>query len=761
MSDPLRIPLGRRFPFSGAITCSSSYALSVALLFAVSIALNAGLLFLIQPLIAKIILPVLGGSAAVWNTSLLFYQFCLMAGYGYAHFGNLWLGRRAHALIHLNLMLLALALLPISVPGAWLADPIARPIRTTLTVLTYTIGFPFLVLSAGTPLLQRWFAHSQNGRKFDPYFLYGASNLGSIGGLLAYPLLLEPRVDLNEQNHLWCSGFVLLVCLFTVCVFHFLRQCHPDDVATLDDPVEQTLGSPVGPAQRLRWIFLSFVPSSLLLGVTSYITTDIASIPLLWVLPLCLYLLSFILTFVGKSWPTNSITTRLQALFLAGAGITVFMYVTSPSWVILPLHLCAFLLNAIVCHGRLYNERPEAVNLTDFYFCISFGGVLGGAFNALIAPQLFNTVLEYPVALALVAFLRPNFAKNAISAVNRILDWILPPLMVGGLVLITIALTQNQLLPPSNDRFLIFAAAGAVCLVLTQHSLRFGLGLTCMLLVFLWLPSPFGKTILTERSFFGAYRVILDAEQRMHVLFHGTTAHGAQSLKPERRREPTAYYHRTGPAGQVLSGWASTHPDGSIAIVGLGTGALACYGTAFQKFTFYEIDPAVEKIARNEELFTYLRDCSPQIEVVIGDARISLASAPANAYDIAVLDAFSSDAVPTHLLTREALELYLAKTAADGMLLFHISNRYFDLAPPLNRLAKDLKLAAYIRNDFAISALDNENGKVPSRWIALARENTSATRFLAASQWQPLETPTNGSVWTDKFSNLVELISWP
>jgi hypothetical protein len=733
----------------------------VTLIFSLAIVLNATLLFLVQPLLAKMILPWLGGSPAVWNTSLVFYQACLLAGYGYAHLGATWLGTRAHALLHLSLMLVAVALLPVALPLDWLAAPAESPVILVLAVLTVTIGFPFFILSAGAPMIQKWFAHSSRRSARDPYVLYSASNAGSIIGLLAYPLLLESRFSLSQQNHLWFTGFVLLVGLIAICVICFLRPLHPNEIPLVQAAPEQetrlNARIEVTAARRLSWIIRSLVPSSLLLGVTSYVTTDIASVPLLWVLPLVAYLSSFVVAFAGRSWVTGRFLARVQALFLIAAAVTVFLHATEPVWLILPLHLSSFALTATVCHGQLFADRPAPARLTDFYFWISLGGVLGGAFNALIAPQIFNLVLEYPLAIAAAAFLRPNAAESGGTNMRKRLDWLLPPLVVAAVWLIALAMKQNHLLPSGNDRFLIFAACGAICLAFAHRPRRFGAGLTVLTLVSLWYPSPLGKTLYADRSFFGAYRTTLDPEGKRHLLFQGTTVHGAQSIEPQRRREPMTYYHRTSPAGEVLSARAKTHPAGRVAIVGLGSGALACHGTPTQKFVFYEIDPLVEKIARDETLFTYLRDCPPRPEVVIGDARISLSRSPEHGYDVFVLDAFTSDVIPTHLLTREAVELYLAKTAADGILLFHISNRYFDLAPVLGRLAHSLKLVAFIQDDFNVSALERDQGKSPSRWVMLSR---GLDPLVDESQWRRLDTEAEGPLWTDEFSNVLKLISW-
>lgn len=731
--------------------------------FSFAIALNAGLLFLIQPLIAKMILPWLGGSPAVWNTSLIFYQTCLLAGYSYAHLGTLWLGTRAHALLHLALILTASMLLPVALPVHWFTAPADNPVGLVLAVLTVTIGFPFFVLSAGAPLMQRWFTHSEHKAARDPYFLYAASNAGSMAGLLAYPFVLEPRLTSSQQNYLWFWGYVFLAILVSVCVLCFLRpfgllgkrlenHCEPTITAGIPSTVTR--------ARRMRWVAWSLIPSSLLMGLTSYLTTDIASMPLLWALPLSAYLFSFVLAFARPSWATSSSMLRLQAFFLLCAAITVFMHATEPLWVLLPMHLVSFVLTAIVCHGQLARDKPEVSSLTDYYFWISLGGTLGGAFNALVAPQIFTVVLEYPLAITAAAFLRPYVGGKNETTLQRCLDGLLPPMTLLALFVLTWTMKEHELLPPSNERFLFFAASGALCLSFAVRPVRFGIGMATIALAFLWYPTPYGKTLYTDRSFFGAYRVTLDLETKKHVLFQGTTIHGAQSIEPNLRLKPMSYYHRTGPAGQVLSVRSKLQPNGSIAVVGLGSGALACHGTPAQKFTFYEIDPLVEKIARDQKLFTYLRDCPPQSEVVIGDARISLAREANRRYDILILDAFSSDAVPIHLLTREAIELYLSRTAPDGLLLFHISNRYLDLAPVLVRLATSLHLVALIQNDLRVSSQENGEGKSGSRWVILARDENAVAPFLNDRRWQRPDPRLVADLWTDDFSNVLNVVSF-
>ncbi|MGH7874235.1 MAG: hypothetical protein ACREQO_18750, partial [Candidatus Binatia bacterium] len=416
--------------------------------YSMTLFVNAALLFTIEPLVAKMILPFLGGSPAVWNTSLVFYQACLLMGYAYAHFGSGWLGTQRHALLHLNLVIAALLLLPVVLPVSWFDVPSHNPVGLVLSALSVSIGFPFLVLSASAPLIQKWFAQCEHSAAGDPYFLYAASNAGSIAGLLAYPLLLERRLTLSQQNRLWVFAYLVLLVLTAVCVLYYLRPLSRNgekSAANKESSGSTRINShPLDLARRCRWIFWSFVPSSLLLGVTSYITTDVASAPLLWVLPLTAYLLSFVLAFAPASRAGGPFLVRRQAFLLLGTAATVFLHATEPDWIILPLHLIAFFFTALVCHGRLAQDRPSANHLTDFYFWISLGGVCGGIFNALIAPLVFKGVLEYPLAIAAAAFIRPYIGDRNNSNWSRRLDWFLPPAWMALIVAGTLLLKNVQ-----------------------------------------------------------------------------------------------------------------------------------------------------------------------------------------------------------------------------------------------------------------------------------------------------------------------------
>jgi SAM-dependent methyltransferase len=738
----------------------------VTLLYSLTLFVNAALMFIIEPMVAKMILPLLGGSPAVWIACLLFFQGYMLIGYAYAHYGSSLLGIKRHAWLHLGLVFAAALTLPVALPMQWFSGPTETPTPLVLETLTVSIGFPFFVITAGAPLLQKWFAQCRHSAARDPYFLYAASNSGSLVGLLAYPILVEPNFTLTQQSRYWFCGYVGLSALILLCLLAFLSGSSRPSAGTFTDVVASNEPHhdvdrgkiPITVMRRLRWVFWSLVPSSLLCGVTTYITTDVVSAPLFWVIPLAAYLISFIVAFTGSTWTTGAFMVRSQAFLLLGAALTVAMGATSPVYIVLPLHLLAFLTTAVVCHGRLAEDRPAVIFLTDFYLWISVGGVLGGLANAVIAPQIFAGVYEYPLMMVAAAFARPFVGGR--TAVSQKLDWILPLLLcvaMAGLV------ELSKIVPAlahANLQLMIFGVTGTICLLFAYRPVRFGMGFIALLLIAGVFPKPLGQELFRGRSFFGAYRVTYDAGNMRHLLFHGTTIHGAQNVEPSKQLNPLSYYHRTSPVGQVLVAGARSGSAREVAVVGLGAGALACHGAPAQHFTFFEIDPLVERIARDERLFTYLRDCPPKIDVIIGDARLTLANAPDRHFDIFILDAFSSDVIPVHLLTRKAIELYLRKTANDGLLLFHISNRYMDLAPVLDRLAKELNLVAWIQNDVNVTAKLSAEGKNASRWVLLARDQGSIERFAKEPPWSRLDGDLGGDPWTDEFSNVLKVLVW-
>ena len=728
--------------------------------FGAALFISAALLFLVQPMVARMILPFLGGSPAVWNTCLFFFQSLLLLGYLYAHFGSTWLGVKRHMALHLVVVVAALYFLPVSISPTRLQEWDAAPVFLVLGVLSVSVGFPFFVLSANAPLLQKWFSLTGHAAARDPYFLYAASNAGSLLGLLAYPLLLERWLTLAEQSRFWMYVYACFLALALACSWMVRRapERPADAVANPEsDLASHAFAAERSTARRLRWILLSFVPSSLLLGVTTYVTSDLASVPLLWVLPLSLYLISFIVAFRQPALAAHPFLVRRLGFLLLATAITFFAKATEPAAILLPLHLLTFFLTGLVCHGELAKDRPAPAYLTEYYLWISFGGLLGGFLNAFLSPLIFSSVLEYPLAIIVAAWILPPLAEQ--SSRNRLGRDILWPAILFVIVSLLVYWTRNhESLSAQHAHLLIFGTAALLGLSFVRHRTRFALGIGAILLATINYTGSFGAPLFTERSFFGVYRGLRDADGKFHLMFHGTTLHGAQSLDPATRLRPLSYYYPTGPAGQVFEFLSSRGFDKPVAIVGLGAGALACYARAGQTFDFYEIDPLVERIARDPDRFTFLRDCPAQAAVRIGDARVTLNDAADRFYGVLVLDAFSGDSIPIHLLTQEAVALYLEKLTADGVLLFHVSNRYLDLTQVVARLAQRLNLLAIAQHDGQISDQELADGKQPSTWVALSRRDQWLAPLAASGRWQPLIVSEVGAVWTDDHSNILQAL---
>jgi hypothetical protein len=731
----------------------------VLLLFASTMFLSAALLFSVEPMVAKMTLPLVGGSPAVWGTCMVFFQAALLGGYTYAHATTSWLGVRRQAILHAGLILLPLFVLPIGITldSARSLPPADDPSGWLLGLLLAKVGLPFFVVSTSAPILQRWFASTRHPAAADPYFLYGASNFGSLLALLAYPAVLEPSLRLAQQSGAWAAGYGLLVALTLACAMVVWRGHAPAN------PVSQG-SEPAGgrhPLQVglwLHWMALAFIPSSLMLGVTMYLTTDIAAIPLLWVIPLALYLLTFILTFARRpiiphSWMVRALPMAVVLLALAMSVSSV----TQP--IFIPLHLVTFFLAAMACHGELVRLRPPRERLTAFYLAMSCGGALGGFFNALVAPIVFNRVAEYPLALVLACLALPKTRSNSDPAWHRLLDWSLPAIL-GALAWGLIALLQPRPESPQDDLGIKFVIGLAVfaCYTFKDRPVRFALGLGAVLLAGGTYTSNFGRGLYQHRDYFGVLRVTYIASGNYHRLIHGHTVHGQQGLDPERRHEPLTYFHRTGPIGQVFDVIDARIARSNVAIIGLGAGTLACYAQPGQRWTFYEIDPIVAMIARNPRYFTFLAESrAASTQVVLGDARLKLRDSPEHGYGLIVLDAFSSDAIPTHLLTREALRLYRGKLAQGGILAFHISNKYINLIPVLGALARDANMNCLVRRDLILAPDVVRNGKEPSIWaVVFSREDD--LEGLEHAKWEPPLIHRHEAVWTDDFSNTVNYL---
>jgi len=725
--------------------------------FAGTLFLSSVLLFTIEPMVGKMLLPILGGTPAVWNTCVLFFQAVLLAGYAYAHVASRWLGVRRHARFHVLVTLLPVLVLPIGLSATDTSTG-DHPIVWLLTRLLWTVGLPFFVLSSTAPLVQRWFARTAHPAAGDPYFLYAASNAGSLLALLSYPLIVEPLLSLDEQGRMWGWGYAVLVILVAVCAA-VVRAAGAAEVDERTSPTTFRGAAPPAASQRLRWVFLAFVPSSVMLGVTTHITTDLAAVPLLWVVPLALYLLTFVLVFARRPLVPHGWMERGLPYVLLPVAVLLYSQPPALRWALIVLHLVAFFVVAMVCHGRLAHERPSVGFLTEYYLWMSVGGVLGGLSNAIIAPLVFPTVIEYPMALALACLALPGPKPAETRGRDRLLD-VLGPLLLGGCTLGVVHLLRHIGWAETVGMIVLgYALPALICFSFKDRPLRMALGFAALVAVNGQHASlREGRLLHIERNFFGVKQVRLSPDSRFRLLVHGGTVHGSQSTNPDNSREPTAYYHRSGPLGDVFALLEGRGAYRRIGIVGLGAGAIAAYARPGQHLTFYEIDPAVQRIAEDARYFTYLAECQAPYRVVLGDGRLTLATAPNGDYDLLILDAFSSDSIPTHLLTREALELYLRKLAEGGVLAFHISNRYLNLAPLLANLAAERGLACYCRTDATVSKADRAVGKTASEYVVMARRRSDLGGLPDDPQWRRLTPSPSVGVWTDRYSNLLSVL---
>ncbi|MGE3820690.1 MAG: fused MFS/spermidine synthase [Isosphaeraceae bacterium] len=744
-------------PRSGRTSASTSESPLVPALFTATIFLSATLLFSVQPMVARMVLPALGGTPAVWTTCMLFFQAMLLAGYAYAHLAATRLSPRAQAVAQAIVVGSPLLCLPIGL-GLTAPGDDQNPVIWLQATLLRGVGLPFFAVATTAPLLQRWFARTGLARASDPYFLYAASNVGSLVALLSYPVLLEPLAPLSLQTSFWTMGYIGL-CVLTLGCASTIPHRSPSQH---DARVHASVGSErVSWRTWWGWVGLAFIPSSWMLGVTAYVTSDVGAVPLLWVIPLGLYLLSFVAVFARPPW----VTTRVSGTFAAGLVALVVWALTvgvAPGPWQLASHLGAFFAGALVCHGTLVERRPSVEHLTTFYLATSVGGVLGGVFNAIVAPLVFDRYVEYPLILALSLLALPRLTTRTTGSREwRRVGAI--AVLAGGLALGSILITTSFMSGRSAAILVELSVGLAVVLVFAKswgNPPGLALGVVAVLLVGAWPRAGEGRVSLRDRSFFGAVKVDDDAEGRFRRLVHGTTIHGRQSLEPERRREPLAYYHRTGPAGDVFGALAKRTQAARVGVVGLGAGALAAYARSGERWTFYEIDPAVVRVARDPAYFTYLSDCrSGPPELLLGDARRRLREAEPGSYDLIVLDAFSSDAIPIHLLTREALALDRSKLSPGGRIAVHVSNRYLNLGPALSALAADAGWVCRIREDLEITREADRAGKSASVWAVLAARVEDLGPMANDSRWRtPPPRPANRA-WTDDHSDLIRSLA--
>jgi hypothetical protein len=669
--------------------------------------LSALLLFAIQPMFAKMVLPVLGGSPSVWSVSVFFFQAALLAGYLYAHLLINKAPAHLTGIIHLAVCLVAFVCLPIGMVR-WLGEPPqGEPYVWQLAMFTASIGLPFVAVSANAPLLQAWFARSGHPNARDPYFMYAASNLGSLIALLGYPFVLERVFGLSQLRVLWAFAYGLLV-LALGASFFLMRGAQAGGVPeTAAAPIDATAAPAEPPtlAKRLSWIGLAFVPAALVTAFTVQTTTDVASAPLLWVIPLALYLLTFVLVF--RDQPLISREALLFLHLVALATVLIALSFQTHDWFVLSATgVVAFFTAAMLAHRTLYEARPAPAYLTEFYLWMSFGGALGGMFTALVAPRLFSEIYEYPLLLALSMACRPgalNLSQDKqqrrdelvvlwlIAAAGILIIWWLPPL-VGSLRL-------PAWIARVGTTPLAVIALAVILLANVRYAPRqlVASGLMCLALVTLPSGVRQADSQITQRSFFGVYRVADSPETGYRTLVHGTTLHGAQRVFDEEGKEvddtvPTTYYYPGSPIGQTIGKRREVlgTEKGRYGIVGLGTGSSSCHKQEGETWKFFEIDPTVINIAKDPKNFTFISKCQPDIDIAIGDARLTIAKEPDASFDLFIIDAFTSDAIPVHMLTKEAVQLFLDKLKPDGVVLLHTSNRYLDLNSVLGAILKEL-----------------------------------------------------------------------
>jgi hypothetical protein len=734
---------------------------SMLALYSLTLFLSATLLFTIEPMVGKMLLPRCGGTPSVWNTCMVFFQAALLLGYGYTHVTTRMLGVRRQARMHLLVILLPLLLLPVFFCADSTPPTDRNPSLWLLGQLTLVVGLPFFVLSTTAPLLQKWFAHTGHAAARDPYFLYSTSNAGSLLALLAYPFLLEPNIGLVSQTVHWRVGYLALVALIGCCAYVLWRNWHAAEptlsVETASSASDTHSKTSVTFRQRLMWVLLAFVPSSLMLGATTHIATDIASVPLLWVLPLALYLLTFIIVFARKPIVPHSLMIAAMAFAvllmpLLSLGIPLRF------WMAVPAHLITFFIVAMVCHGEMARTRPDARHLTEFYFLMSLGGVLGGLFNSLVAPLAFSSVIEYPLVLVAACFLRPTLLPASRRFGFADFAWLV------GLIAATVACLMAALHVEGLNLYLtialLYGIPGAICFSFKDRPFRFALGVAVVFLaVGYFSDAKSGNVLWKERNFFGVNRVCLDEKNRFHLFVNGNTIHGIQQVNPP-SSEPTGYYSRSGPLGDVFQTFSGPMLKRRVAVVGLGAGGMAVYAQPEQRFTFYEIDPAVVALALDPKLFTFLRDCRAEHDIVLGDARIKLADARDHEYDMILLDAFSSDSIPLHLLTQEAMSLYLSKLKPDGVVVIQISNRYLELKPMLGKLAAANNLVSWSRADLNVSKEEQESGKRKSQYMVMAHRADDLGALAKNDRWTQVKPTAKTRVWTDDYSNILSVLRW-
>ena len=723
-------------------------------LYAAALFLSALLLFSVQPMFTKMVLPYLGGSPAVWSVAMVFFQGVLLLGYLYAHLITRFLPLHLAAGLHACVLIIAFALMPIALAQGFGRPPADGAALWLIGLFDASVGVPFFAVSGNGPLLQAWFARSGHRQAADPYFLYGASNLGSFAALLSYPLLIEPWLSVAQQSMAWMAGFAALALFIGACAFI---------VWETPAPHTQAAAGAASMRERLTWTALAFVPSALLVATTAHLSTDVASAPFLWVIPLALFLLTFVLIFRDKPMIADAVVLRAQPLSVALLVMLLLLTWQLHFSIAILITIGAFFVAAMVCHAALYNRRPESSRLTEFYVFMSLGGVLGGAFAALAAPLLFVTVVEYPLMMFAALLARPGMFETPANG------W----LRDAGLVLaVGVAAAAPGLLfgvnVPANQGLVFLLAIALLCgLMLWQSACPArlaSLAAAALLLTHIYQPGM-GPTTYA-RSFFGVHKTVDLAEGAVRILFHGTTIHGAERLRGADgavvnagRPEQLTYYYDGGPLSQSIAAARASNGGklNRVGLIGLGVGALACYALPGEHWSFYEIDPVVVRIATDPSKFRTMDSCARGAPIHLGDARLTLADEPEK-FDLIIIDAFTSDVVPVHLLTREAFALYASRLSPHGAIALNITNRNIELTSVVAGSAAENGLAMFDKRD--LNAPDFETTfKARAEVAVLARAAEDVSAMLTAEAgWRRVEPDRNVRVWTDDYSNIVSAI---
>lgn len=714
----------------------------------VTIFLSAALVFLVQPIFAKMATPLLGGAPNVWNVSLVCFQAALLLGYTYAHLLTHFVkSLRAQITVHAGLLALAALVLPFQLSTALGPPDPVQPTFWLIGVFAISIAPPFAVISATAPLIQSWYSRSGRADAHDPYHLYAASNVGSLLGLAAYPLVFEPFFPLITQTTAWTTGYACLALLLIgsgILAFATGKGVSPMiSEAPVERPIET---SKTVWQQRLWWLVCAFIPSSLLVGSTTHIATEIASVPFLWAVPLALYISSFVIVFSKQPAISLDTANRLLPFTIAMAFFALPAITVIPVTFSVAIHVFALFMAALVGHGTMAASRPVANRLTEFYLIMSLGGVLGGAFNALLVPVIFTSVVEYPLLLVAVLAIRPGLR---LIGKGRTRAW----LAAAALALIVASVMRWTQGPDGQSilaaRILILLAALSIAMSWNSKAgpilaaiCAWGVGA---------VTNPIAGGV-SERSFFGVVKIIERGDIRL--LMHSGTVHGAQFMTKDKALMPTTYYAPSTPIGQLF---ATNEAPGAVGVVGLGTGSVACYARPGQDYIYYEIDPLVAEFASDPRHFTYLSACTPEPNIVLGDGRLSLANEPEDRFNLLLIDAFSSSSVPTHLLTREAVSLYLSRLSEDGVLVMHVSNNHMDLPKVVARVADSLGAPAryqYFNPTPEQAELEDAHA---SQVVVLARTEAALARLDADPNWQTL-TGDGGRPWSDDYTNVIGAI---